>query len=642
MFRCADCHGPLGTEVFDGPSHCPHCQRTIDNIDGVPLLVKNRQRIEQSIAAARQQGRDTWYTQPQLNQWIGPYRHHIRKRKLWIEGVLAAWKAARGQPTAIGLDLGCGDGSNLQWLHTHFSALYASDYNMLRLQRAAKLGTHARLFMADVCDFPTKDDAFDVIVFNHVLEHIPDDAAALSEVRRILKPKGLLILGVPNEGEAFWQLAYRLQPKSRMTSDHCHHYTADSLAAKCAAAGLRVQYVHRMGWGVPHWTLDALIRRFKWVDDGLEMLGRRFFSSSGDQPVPVAVEMNARFHFVGRQDVGREKWDALADEFKEAWLWHCFDFQDALATWVQSRDESFAVVDGGEIVALVPLRRITRRLAGLLPVYVLESFGGAALKNGIGERHRRAVLTAVREHLQAHAKRGICLETRLSLPPMAPAWRGADCPRVNPLLEMGCDNILTQTWVVDLRPGRTAVWARMEGRARTAVRKAEKAGVKVRAARDDDLDTYERLREETFRRTGVQRPAQTREYFRVIWEKFLLKGRAAIWIAELDGEPVAAENFGIYKRAAIYWTGAASRKGLEVEANSLLQWTAMQWMIERGVEWYETGEAFPHLDSGKNKGLSDFKKSFGGTLFPYYKGRMFNGTMWEKLYRCARELGRAR
>ena len=68
--------------------------------------------------------------------------------------------------------------------------------------------------MADICDYPAEDDCFDVIFFNHVLEHIPDDVAALREVRRILKPGGLLVLGVPNEGAAFWQLAYRLQPKT--------------------------------------------------------------------------------------------------------------------------------------------------------------------------------------------------------------------------------------------------------------------------------------------------------------------------------------------------------------------------------------------------------------------------------------------
>jgi len=275
MFRCPACHAPLAERDLAAAFQCPACRLAIDNVQGLPVLVRDRGVVDATIAAAKEQGLDHWYTQPQLTQWTGPYRHHIRKRKQWLEGVLADRRTKHG-PAAAALDLGCGDGSNLTWLNGHFARLYGSDYNILRLMRAAKLGFDVRLFMADILNYPTGDDAFDVIFFNHVLEHIPDDAAALREVRRILKPGGLLILGVPNEGAAFWQLAYRLQPHVRATSDHVQFYTGETLAAKCEAAGLSVQTIHPIGWGVPHWTLDAAVRQFKIVDDVFEALGRRF------------------------------------------------------------------------------------------------------------------------------------------------------------------------------------------------------------------------------------------------------------------------------------------------------------------------------------------------------------------------------
>lgn len=277
MFRCPACHAALQGYDLGGPTQCPQCRHSIECVDGIPLLVRDRDAIEQTIADARRQGLDGWYSKPQLGQWVGPYRHHIKKRRQWLEGVLAERAESHGREPTVGLDLGCGDGSNLHWLHSHFSRLYGSDYNLLRLLRAAKLDLGVRLFMADICNYPAEDDCFDVIFFNHVLEHIPDDAAALREARRILKPGGLLILGVPNEGAALWQLAYFLQPKVRATSDHQHFYTGNSIAEKCEAAGLTVRKVHPIGWGVPHWTLDAMVRRFKWVDDGLELLGRRFW-----------------------------------------------------------------------------------------------------------------------------------------------------------------------------------------------------------------------------------------------------------------------------------------------------------------------------------------------------------------------------
>lgn len=41
------------------------------------------------------------------------------------------------------------------------------------------------------------DDTFDIIVCNHVLEHVPDDVVAMKELRRVLKPEGIAVLQVP-------------------------------------------------------------------------------------------------------------------------------------------------------------------------------------------------------------------------------------------------------------------------------------------------------------------------------------------------------------------------------------------------------------------------------------------------------------
>ena len=109
--------------------------------------------------------------------------------------------------------------------------------------------------------------------------------------------------------------------------------------------------------------------------------------------------MNASFRVIGRREMGREGWDIFADASNEAWLWHRYDLQDALETWPGSTDESFALMaaDEEQALALVPLRRITKRVAGLLPIHILESLGGVALRNGLGEKRRRAVLKAVRD-----------------------------------------------------------------------------------------------------------------------------------------------------------------------------------------------------------------------------------------------------
>lgn len=323
-----------------------------------------------------------------------------------------------------------------------------------------------------------------------------------------------------------------------------------------------------------------------------------------------------------RLSIAKESWDAFVDASDEAWLWHRYYLQDALVTWGK-QDLSFAVCEtgSGDILALVPLQLLEGKVARVIPWNMLDSLGGPALKNGLGRKQRAKILAFVEEKLFNLAQQHNVVETNLALSPMTPAFRGDHCPRVNPLLALGCENTLTQTWVVDLRLGQDAVWQSMEGRARTAVRKAKKMGVSVRLANQPgDLDIYYRLHCETYERTGV-RP-HPRAYFEAIWTNFLSTGLAHILFAEYEGQTVAAENFGVYKQAGLYWTGAASQQGLSINANSLLQWEAMKWMVEHGISWYETGEAFPYIKGGKLKGLNDFKKSFGGTLYPFYRGRI--------------------
>ncbi|RZW54905.1 MAG: SAM-dependent methyltransferase [Flavobacteriaceae bacterium] len=52
---------------------------------------------------------------------------------------------------------------------------------------------------ADICDLPFEDNAFDFILCNHVLEHIPDDQKAMQELFRILKPGGTGIFQIPQD-----------------------------------------------------------------------------------------------------------------------------------------------------------------------------------------------------------------------------------------------------------------------------------------------------------------------------------------------------------------------------------------------------------------------------------------------------------
>jgi len=61
------------------------------------------------------------------------------------------------------------------------------------------LGSPLADVKADICKLPFDDNSFDIILCNHVLEHIPDDTKAMQELYRVLKVGGMGILQIPQD-----------------------------------------------------------------------------------------------------------------------------------------------------------------------------------------------------------------------------------------------------------------------------------------------------------------------------------------------------------------------------------------------------------------------------------------------------------
>jgi 2-polyprenyl-3-methyl-5-hydroxy-6-metoxy-1,4-benzoquinol methylase len=288
FFRCLNCRGDV-PHVSAEAITCTICGTTYTSKQGIPLFVSDEEKHTEQIKSA-QTTKPEWYEEEQAAEKSSPWRHHLKKRRAYVERVLRAHLGANRRAERL-LDCGCGDGNNLSWLASYGWRLYGSDYNLLRLLRAKERRTGATLFLADILNYPARDDFFDVIFFNHVIEHIPDDDTALGTVQRILKPGGLLILGTPNEGAWWWQLAYRRAPHVLAKTDHVHFYTARSIVELISAQGLQVHSVEHLGWGPPDWDLDMRLRRYKLLDDIFEWIGRIVVPTQASSLYIVASKM---------------------------------------------------------------------------------------------------------------------------------------------------------------------------------------------------------------------------------------------------------------------------------------------------------------------------------------------------------------
>jgi len=95
--------------------------------------------------------------------------------------------------------------------------------------------------LACLTRLPLRDDSVDLLVCYHVLEHVPDDRAAMAEIARVLSPQGLALIQVPYKAGVDTEEDPSASPEERARrfgqSDHVRWY-GDDFDARLAAAGL--------------------------------------------------------------------------------------------------------------------------------------------------------------------------------------------------------------------------------------------------------------------------------------------------------------------------------------------------------------------------------------------------------------------
>lgn len=122
---------------------------------------------------------------------------------------------------------------------------------------SADLDMPTAMVKMDITNITFPDDTFDVILCNHVLEHVPDDAKAMSELYRVLKPGGWAILQTPmSKAEKTFEDLEVTDPKQREKlfgqNDHVRTYGQDK-KDRLEAAGFNVTldpYLFNLGEGI--------------------------------------------------------------------------------------------------------------------------------------------------------------------------------------------------------------------------------------------------------------------------------------------------------------------------------------------------------------------------------------------------------
>ena len=144
------------------------------------------------------------------------------------------------------LDIGCGRGLFLDIMRTHGWSVMGVEFGKEAVESASKA------YGIEVIDETTarstlKDEEFDVVTMNHVLEHVYDPVETIRECARTLKMDGSLVVSVPNIlslqasfGNRDW---FHLDPPY-----HLHHFSERGLKRLLENHSFSIRKVRRFDW----------------------------------------------------------------------------------------------------------------------------------------------------------------------------------------------------------------------------------------------------------------------------------------------------------------------------------------------------------------------------------------------------------
>ncbi|MFD2094116.1 class I SAM-dependent methyltransferase [Blastococcus deserti] len=175
------------------------------------------------------------------------------------------------RPGMTVLDLGCGEGRHAFEAYRRGASVVAVDRGASEVETTkrwlgaiagageAPEGSRYEVVRGDLLHLPFPDASVDRVIASEVLEHIPDDTAAMAEIFRVLTPGGRVAVTVPRYGpeRICWALSDQYHANE---GGHVRIYRADVLRTRLASVGLSPgESHHAHALHAPFWWLKCAV-----------------------------------------------------------------------------------------------------------------------------------------------------------------------------------------------------------------------------------------------------------------------------------------------------------------------------------------------------------------------------------------------
>lgn len=161
-------------------------------------------------------------------------RYWHRRRYSIINGFLESRKNI--------LDAGCGTNKIIQDLKNAVGL----DINKERLKWLEQFKDKRLLVHGSVTNLPFKNNSFDAVICSEVIEHLNERKKVFSELDRVLKKNGILIIGTPDYGRLAWnviEFIYAKLAPGAYAGEHINHYTCKSLKEILEKKNFRIEEI---------------------------------------------------------------------------------------------------------------------------------------------------------------------------------------------------------------------------------------------------------------------------------------------------------------------------------------------------------------------------------------------------------------
>ncbi|MBI5300721.1 MAG: class I SAM-dependent methyltransferase [Chloroflexi bacterium] len=204
--------------------------------------------------------------QPALPRWSNPIVAAYHALYQTIALPILLWR-----PSGRLLDVGCGKGDYLAAQRDLGWQVVGVEINPHAVRHARDV-LNLEILDSDLADAPLAENSFDATTMWWYLEHVPDPLQVLRHARRLIKPDGVLVIGVPNwdsvDVKIFRDAWYHLD-----VPRHQSFFTPTTLTAMLRRAGFQTISLRGSSWlndpaqSVERWL--AIRRNKRWTMPGL-------------------------------------------------------------------------------------------------------------------------------------------------------------------------------------------------------------------------------------------------------------------------------------------------------------------------------------------------------------------------------------